>query len=229
MLFRSHMEVLERIHASGPAGAGELEAVLRGVTPAPAAVAFLRSRQNSPSTAISEYIGAGLDVRGLATVQINLLSPQEHAADEPAARLRLDARFLQARATAVLDWIAAHPSLAGRPLGLFADGHAAAAALLGAAARPDRVRAIVCLDGRLDLAGPCDVSLRTDTLLLVGEENTHVADLNRRARLHLSRARLELVPHATHRYDEPQALTHISWRTVEWFSHALLPGRERRQ
>ena len=60
--------------------------------------------------------------------------------------------------------------------------------------------------------------IRADTLLLVAEGNTHIADLNRTAQLHIAGARLELVPHATHHYDDTSAITHVAWRTVEWFS-----------
>lgn len=223
------MDVLEGIHVAGGSGGQELEAVVRGAAGAPAVVVFLKSRPHGPVTALGEYIAAGLEVRGFATVQVNLLTADEQAADDADGRHRLDPEFLEARATAILDWVAAHPALAGRPLGLFADGHAAAAAILGAAARPDRVAAIVCLDGRLDLVERWYPAVRTATLLLVGEDSTHIADLNRHAHLHLAGARLELVPHASHRYVEPRAIAHIAWRSVEWFSHVLLPAPAPRQ
>jgi hypothetical protein len=220
------MDAVEFIHDDTTGEPVELEAVVRGLTGARAVVVFLRSRRSGWLTSLNEYIAAGLEVRGFATVQINLLSALEQADDDRTGRRHLDREFHRTRAAAVLQWIGAHAELQLLPLGLFADGAAVATALLAAAAAPDRLRALVCLDGRVDLAEPDYRAIRTDTLLLVADANTHVADLNRHAQMHIRGARLELVPDATHEYDEAGALSHVAWRTVEWFSQVLTHGTD---
>jgi hypothetical protein len=215
------MAILEYIHSDAAGTSAELEAVVRGLDHAQALVVLLRSRPQGQLTSLEEFIAAGLEARGFATAQINLLSAEEQAADDRTGCHHLDREFHRTRAAAVLQWIGAHAGLRHLPLGIFADGAAAAAALLGAADSPDSVRAIVCLDGRVDLAQPGSSRVRANTLLLVAEGNTHVADLNRHALMHIPRARLELVPHATHQYDDPGAFSRVAWRTVEWFSHLV--------
>jgi len=209
------MDVLEYIAADPAGGAAELEAVVRGLETARAAVVFLRSRSEGGLTSLEEEIAAGLEVREFATAQINLLSSREQETDARTGRHHLDPAFHRTRGEAVLRWTSAHAGLRHLPIGLFADGPAAAAALLGAASAPGRVRGIVCLDGRVDLAEPDLAAIRTDTLLLVAEGSTHLAA-----------ARLELVPHGTHTYDDPRAISRLAWRTVEWFSHVLTRGNE---
>ena len=211
------MDVLEHRCGKLSGDSAEFEAVVRGLDTARALVVFLRTRPEGRLTSVEEHIAAGLEVRGFATVHINLLSKQEQDADDRTGCHHLDREFHRRRAEALLGWVDANPALRPLPLGLFADG-AAAAAALEAAALPGRVRAIVCLDGRVDLAEPDYGDIRADTLLLVAEGNTHIADLNRQAQMHISGARLELVPHATHRYDDARAITYVAWRTVEWFS-----------
>jgi putative phosphoribosyl transferase len=220
------MDVLEYIAADPAGGAAELEAVVRGLETARAAVVFLRSRSEGGLTSLEEEIAAGLEVREFATAQINLLSSREQETDARTGRHHLDPAFHRTRGEAVLRWTSAHAGLRHLPIGLFADGPAAAAALLGAASAPGRVRGIVCLDGRVDLAEPDLAAIRTDTLLLVAEGSTHLADLNRHAAMQLAAARLELVPHGTHTYDDPRAISRLAWRTVEWFSHVLTRGNE---
>ena len=212
------MGVLEYIRSETAGQPADLEAVVRGPEQALALVVFLRSRPESRLTALEEYIAAGLNVRGVATAQVNLLSHEEQAADDRTACHHLDREFHRARAMAVLQWVGAHAALCQLPLGIFADGAAAAAALEAAAVSPGQVRSLVCLDGRVDLAEPVYGDIRTETLLLVAEGNTHIADLNRRAQMRIAGARLEFVPHATHRYDDTRAIAHVAWRTVEWFS-----------
>ena len=221
------MDVLERIRADEASHPADLDVVVRGPDSARALVLFLRSRSHGRPTALDEYIAAGLEVRGFASAQVNLLAAEEQAADDRTACLHLDPGFLRARASAVLRWIGAHAALRELPLGLFADGAAAAAALFGAADSPERVRAVVCLDGRVDLAEAAYHAVHTDTLLLVAEGNTHLTDLNRHAQMHIASARLELVPNATHRYDDPRAISHVAWRTIEWFSHVMAPAGDR--
>jgi putative phosphoribosyl transferase len=212
------MDVLEHTRGESSGESAQFEAAVRGLDTARALVVFLRSRAEGRLTSLEEYIAAGLEVRGFATVHVNLLSKQEQEADDRTGCHHLDREFHRTRAAAVLEWVGADTALRELPLGIFADGAAAAAALEAAAAFPDQVRAIVCLDGRVDLAEPDYGGIRADTLLLVAEGNTHIADLNRTAQLHIAGARLELVPHATHHYDDTSAITHVAWRTVEWFS-----------
>ena len=185
---------------------------------------FLRGRDHPLVAALNDHIAAGLELRGFLTAHVDLLAAVEQHEDSHTGRLHLDEEFLQRRAVALLRWVGAHDGLRQLPLGMFADGPAAAAALLGAAAVPAQVRAVVCLDGRVDLAAGRFSAVNADTLLLVGEAGTHLADLNRQAALHIAGARLELVPDATQCHDTPRAISQVAWRTVEWFSHVIAPA-----
>ena len=84
------------------------------------------------------------------------------------------------------------------------------------------VSAIACLEGRVDLAAPTPTGVHAPTLLLVGAENTHLADLNRKMQTQVAGARLELVPGTGHRYNDARAISHIVWRTIEWFSQTVV-------
>ena len=120
------------------------------------------------------------------------------------------------------DWAESNPTLHHLPLGYFGASTGAAAALIAAAERPDNVRAIVSRGGRPDLAGDALPRATAPTLLIVGENDDVVIDLNRDA-MHRMRAtvQLEIVPGATHLFEEPGALERVSELAAEWFDRHL--------
>jgi dienelactone hydrolase len=140
------------------------------------------SRLSPPNRAVA----AELQRVGLATVLVDLLTPEEERLDARSGRLWFDINLLAARLIALTDWLRQDPAGAGLGVGLFSASTGAAAALVAAAARPDAVRAVVSRGGRPDLAGEFLRRVRQPTLLIVGENDATVVQLNRRAMALLS-------------------------------------------
>ena len=178
----------------------------------------------------NRYVAAELNSAGLATVLTDLLTPAEEERDAFTAELRFDIGLLAGRLAALIDGVAADERTAGPagpaglPIGLFGASTGAAAALVAAAARADSVRAVVSRGGRPDLAGEFLGRVRQPTLLIVGERDTVVIELNREAMERLAgEARLEIVPGATHLFEEPGALEHVARLARDWFLLHLKP------
>jgi dienelactone hydrolase len=155
---------------------------------------------------------------GLATLLMDLLTPEEEAEDLRTARLRFDVQLLGDRVIGTIDWLASDPDAAGLPIGCFGASTGAAAALIAAAERPDRVAAVVSRGGRPDLAADALPRVRAPTLLIVGGRDTEVIRLNRLAQERLGgEAQLVIVPGATHLFEEPGALEKVAALARDWF------------
>ena len=171
---------------------------------------------------------------GFGTLLVDLLTPEEEAEDLVTARLRFDIRLLADRVIGAIDWLDADavvgdlpPSLRHLPLGCFGASTGAAAALIAAAERPDRVAAVVSRGGRPDLAGEALRRVTAPTLLIVGSRDVDVLRLNRQAQAALAgESRLEIVPGAGHLFEEPGALERVAALTRDWFErHLVAPSR----
>lgn len=166
---------------------------------------------------------------GFATLLIDLLTETEEDEDLRTARLRFDIALLGGRVVSAIDWLATEaavgdlpPSLRELPVGCFGASTGAAAALIAAAERPDRVRAVVSRGGRPDLAGEALRRVTAPTLLIVGGDDDQVIVLNRLAQRHLAgESRLEIVPGAGHLFEEPGALERVAELAREWFLQHL--------
>jgi len=204
-----------RIAADGVVLDGDLE------LPAPAAglVIFAHGSGSSRMSARNRRVAGELHARGLATLLFDLLGEDE--AREVAARF--DIPRLTARLDGALQWTAGHASTASLPVGLFGASTGAAAALALAARHPDMVKAVVSRGGRPDLAGDGVLArVRAPTLLIVGGADTEVIALNRVALAVLScPAKMVLVPHATHLFEEPGALETVAELAADWFAQWL--------
>src|SRR5207237_152703 len=166
----------------------------------------------------NRYVAGELDRAGLVTVLADLLTPREEQLDVRTAVLRFDIGLLAARVTALTDWLVAHEPTAGLDLGLFGASTGAAAALVAAAERPGTVAAVVSRGGRPDLAGESLRSVHQPTLLIVGELDETVIELNRRAMTQLAgEVWLDLVPGASHLFEEPGALERVARLARDWF------------
>jgi pimeloyl-ACP methyl ester carboxylesterase len=156
---------------------------------------------------------------------MDLLTVGEEAADARAARLRFDIPLLGRRLTAIIDHLAFQQAIRGLRLGCFGASTGAAAALMAAAARPDRLFAVVSRGGRPDLAGPALGKVRAPTLLIVGGNDPAVLALNEAAMQSMScEKRLQIVPGATHLFEEPGALDLVAQAAAEWFQTHLAAG-----
>jgi len=185
-------------------------------------VLFAHGSGSSRHSPRNRQVAVALNDAGLATLLLDLLSEDEEELDLQTGELRFDIALLGRRVVAATDWLVAHSETATLPIGYFGASTGAAAALVAAAERPDPVGAIVSRGGRPDLAGPALGRVRAPTLLIVGGEDRVVIGLNREAlaELHVEKA-LEIVPGATHLFEEPGALEQVAELARNWFARYL--------
>jgi putative phosphoribosyl transferase len=185
-------------------------------------VLFAHGSGSSRHSPRNRYVAAELGRAGLATVLADLLTLEEERRDALTAELRFDIDRLAVRTSALADWVSEQESTAGLGIGLFGASTGAAAALVAAAARPNIVGAVVSRGGRPDLAGEWLRLVRQPTLLIVGERDIQVVQLNHRARERLSGpTRLVVVPGASHLFEEPGALEQVARLAAAWFVEHL--------
>jgi pimeloyl-ACP methyl ester carboxylesterase len=191
------------------------------VVTAPAAagvVLFVHGSGSSRHSSRNQYVARVLQQRGFDTILMDLLTPDEEQADRFTGHLRFDIEFLARRVVGVVDQLRDESKL---PFGLFGASTGAAAALVTAAARPDDIAAIVSRGGRPDLAGTSLPLVVAPTLLIVGGADREVLELNRQAREAMTRTpdvRLEIVPGASHLFEEPGALEQVARLAGDWFT-----------
>jgi putative phosphoribosyl transferase len=162
---------------------------------------------------------------GLATLLVDLLTEAEARIDEVTAELRFDIPFLTERVTSSIDWASQQQQTSGLQIGLFGASTGAAAALMSAAERPRRVRAVVSRGGRPDLAESALEIVTAPTLLIVGGRDREVIALNQQALDRLTTVRrLEIVSGATHLFEEPGTLDAVARLATDWFLQ-YLPAR----
>jgi putative phosphoribosyl transferase len=205
-----------------PAGGVVLEADIVVPQPARGMVVFAHGSGSSRFSPRNRYVAGQLQHAGLATVLADLLTPAEEQADARTGQMRFDIGLLAARLAALTDWLADQDHAAGRALGLFGASTGAAAALVAAAARPAQVRAVVSRGGRPDLAGEVLPRVHQPVLLIVGEKDLTVLELNRQAMHELGgETQLVIVPSASHLFEEPGALEHVAQLARDWFAGHL--------
>ena len=200
-------------------------AALRGdlVVPTGASgiVLFAHGSGSSRMSPRNRRVAVSLNDAGFATLLLDLLTAREESVDDRTRALRFDIDLLGDRLTAAVDWLATDARTAAMSIGAFGASTGAAAALVAAASRPDRVRAVVSRGGRPDLAGDQLSAVRAPTLLVVGGADSHVLRLNERASRMLSRCELAVVPGATHLFEEPGALERVTQLATTWFRRHL--------
>jgi pimeloyl-ACP methyl ester carboxylesterase len=177
----------------------------------------------------NRYVALELQSAGLATALADLLTADEERADVRSGQYRFDITKLSVRVIALTDWLLGHEATAGLGVGLFGASTGAAAALVAAAARPFTVEAVVSRGGRPDLAGDFLRLVVQPTLLVVGGRDATVLELNHSAaQLLPGEKRLDIVPGATHLFEEPGALEQVAAMARDWFLARLkpLPRRE---
>ncbi|RBY79834.1 phosphoribosyltransferase [Geodermatophilus sp. TF02-6] len=180
-------------------------------------VVFAHGSGSSRHSPRNRFVAQVLQRAGLATVLVDLLTPQEEA-DRGNV---FDVELLAGRLTAVARWLRSDPGCGALPLGCFGASTGAAAALT-TAARGDDVRAVVSRGGRPDLAGPALADVRAPTLLVVGGHDEQVLELNRQAQARLRcENRLAVVPGATHLFEEPGTLEAAAELARDWFATHL--------
>ncbi len=209
-------------------------AVLEGdmaVPPTPRGlIVFAHGTGSNRQSPRNRFVAERLHRHGFGTLLIDLLTPSETSFDERTARHRFDITLLAHRVTAVVDWTRHQSDLLSLPIGLFGASTGAAAALVAAADRPRDIGAVVSRGGRPDLAGSALARLVVPTLLLVGALDATVLDMNRDAQRRMrTRGTLDIVPGASHLFEEPGALDDVAVRTAEWFRTHLRRGWPRHE
>jgi putative phosphoribosyl transferase len=205
-----------------PAGDVTLSGDLVAPVNARGIVLFAHGSGSSRVSPRNRHVAAMLRQGGLATVLMDLLTRDEEAVDARTAHLRFDITFLARRLVAATDWLRTKAETRAVPLGYFGASTGAAAALVAAAERPETVRSIVSRGGRPDLAGPALARVRAPTLLIVGSLDHPVIRMNREALARLTaEATLEIVPGATHLFEEPGTLDEVARLARAWFERWL--------
>ncbi|MCT9934353.1 dienelactone hydrolase family protein [Planotetraspora sp. A-T 1434] len=214
----SDVEVSVRI----PAGDVVLEADVVVPRPAHGIVLFAHGSGSGRHSPRNRFVARELQRAGLATVLADLLTREEERTDAVTGRMRFDIGLLAERVAALVDWLPEDEFARGLRVGLFGASTGAAAALVCAATRPDVVTAVVSRGGRPDLAGEFLRLVHQPTLLIVGERDPIVIELNREAMDKLvGEARLEIIPGASHLFEEPGALEAVAGLARDWFLRHL--------
>ncbi|WP_433360937.1 dienelactone hydrolase family protein [Actinoplanes sp. CA-142083] len=185
-------------------------------------VVFAHGTGSSRHSPRNRMVAAALNRRSLGTLLVDLLTHEEEVEDARTRDLRFDIGLLADRLIGLVDWLGEHPETRSLPVGLFGASTGAAAALVAAASHREHIAAVVSRGGRPDLAGPALIQVEVPTLLIVGERDLPVVELNEQARNTMTvDAELRIVPGATHLFEEPGALEIVSEEAGTWFATHL--------
>lgn len=194
-----------------------------------AIVLFAHGSGSSRFSPRNRFVAEALNRAGLATLLFDLLTRAEEAEEAREASLhRFNIRLLAQRLIDATDWVAERSETRGLRIGYFGASTGAAAALVAAAERPSQVGAVVSRGGRPDLAGDALGRVRAPTLLIVGGDDEPVIELNKEAKRRMQAVvRLEIIPGATHLFEEPGALEQVQRLAADWFRQ-YVPRHSRR-
>jgi putative phosphoribosyl transferase len=189
-------------------------------------VLFAHGSGSSRHSPRNRFVAGVLQQGGLGTLLFDLLSAQEEQIDRFTRHLRFDIGLLARRLDAATSWVRAQPELAAFPVGYFGSSTGAAAALIAAADRPGDVAAVVSRGGRPDLAGPALPRVTQPTLLIVGSRDVPVIGMNEEAlaQMRQEESRIEIVPGASHLFEEPGTLEQAAGLARDWFVQHLGSG-----
>ncbi len=171
----------------------------------------------------NQFVAQGLLQGGLATLLLDLLTLEEERADARTAQYRFDTGLLAKRVVGTTDWLLRQSETRDLRIGYFGSSTGAAAALIAAAERPDFVSAVVSRGGRPDLAMNFLARVKAPTLLIVGGKDTPVITFNKDALTRIrAEKKLEIVPDASHLFEEPGALEKVVRLARNWFQQHLV-------
>jgi predicted phosphoribosyltransferase/predicted alpha/beta-hydrolase family hydrolase len=220
-ILRGFREGRLRREAAIPAGLDEIRGDLVVPPHAKAIVVFAHGSGSSRRSPRNRFVAEALHRRGIATLLVDLLTPEE---DAGRRECRFDIELLTRRLLAATQWLRGRTATARLPMGYFGASTGAACALEAAAQLGDEVGAVVSRGGRPDLALEALPHVFAPTLLVVGGEDQAVIGLNQLAyaRLATHVKRLEIVPGATHLFEEPGALERVAESAARWFEAHLV-------
>ena len=185
-------------------------------------VLFAHGSGSSRTSPRNRAVAAELQRGQLGTLLLDLLTADEERVDDDTEEHRFDIDLLAGRLVSAIDWLKAQRGTRGLPVGLFGASTGAAAALVAATERTGDVKAVVSRGGRVDLAGPALAGVQAPTLLIVGERDDFIVEVNDRASIQLrAEKKIEVIPGATHLFEEPGALDAVAKAARAWFTRHL--------
>ena len=185
-------------------------------------VLFAHGSGSSRFSPRNNQVARFLNDAGLATLLFDLLTAEEDIIDQQTRELRFNIPLLADRLVCATDWLLEQANLQQFSFGYFGSSTGAAAALIAASKRPEVIKAVVSRGGRPDLAADFLAKVQSPTLLLVGELDDVVITLNREAQAQMqAETNLEIVPGATHLFEEPGTLEEVMELASEWFKQYL--------
>lgn len=183
-----------------------------------ALVLFAHGSGSSRHSPRNQFVARTLNEAGLATLLFDLLTPEEEAIDMQTREHRFDIHLLAERLVHATKWAKQQEQTSNLRIGYFGSSTGGAAALVAAAENPRDVGAVVSRGGRPDLAGEALPKVQTPTLLVVGGDDDIVIELNEQARERMRcEVKLEIIPGATHLFEEPGALEQVAKLASDWF------------
>ncbi len=193
-------------------------------------VAFAHGTGSSRHSPRNQRVAAALNHHRIGTLLLDLLTEDEERLDAIDRHLAFDIGFLSERMVGIVNWLMADVRTSKLPVGLFGASTGAAAALSAAVELKDAICAVVSRGGRPDLAADALYEVQVATLLIVGELDDVVIDLNKSAleRIPCTDKKLIIVPGATHLFEEHGTLDQVVDYTVEWFSTHFVASRVQR-
>jgi dienelactone hydrolase len=207
-----------RIAAHGVA----LEGVLEIPDAAPGIVVFAHGSGSSRHSPRNREVARFLHVAGMGTLLFELLTPDDLREERATGHLGFDVDRLATRMEIATEWLMSQPRARGRPIGFYGASTGASAALVAAARLDDMIAAVVSRGGRPDLADAYLPRITAPTLLIVGERDAPVLELNQIAygRMRCTRE-LIVVPRATHLFEEHGAIEQVAALASGWFREHL--------
>jgi len=201
-----------------PAGSATLDGNLTTVDQTEAFVLFAHGSGSSRHSPRNQFVARTLNEAGLATLLFDLLTPEEESVDLYTREHRFDISLLAERLVYATRWAKQQKQTQDLRVGYFGSSTGGGAALVAAAELPEEVGAVVSRGGRPDLAGQALPKVKAPTLLIVGGEDHVVIELNEQARAQMKcECKIEIVPGATHLFEEPGALEEVAKLASDWF------------
>ena len=189
---------------------------------------FAHGSGSSRHSTRNRFVARVLNETRLATLLLDLLTPEEEREDMQTGHLRFDISLLADRLVAAIDWISAQKETSGLAVGIFGASTGGGAALVAAARVPDHIAAVVSRGGRPDLAGAALADVKAPTLLIVGGDDVPVIGMNRDAERRMTAEReIRIVPGASHLFEEPGTLEAVAEHARDWFLQYLKGGEVR--
>jgi putative phosphoribosyl transferase len=205
-----------------PAGDVIVDGDLGQLDGATGLIVFAHGSGSSRFSQRNRSVAHALQEHGFATLLMDLLTRDEERIDAVTSEFRFDIERLGERVVAAVDWASQDQRVRRLPVACFGASTGAAAAVIAAAERPDVVRSVISRGGRPDLAGGALAKVTAPTLLIVGEHDEPVIQLNREAMREMrTQVELLIIPNATHLFEEPGALEQVVAATIDWCRQTL--------